>query len=114
MPGYTHVYHNQMNSFHIFQLGALCFISSMAVADPPATTPFLQNVPGQQWVKVGYLDMTDPAQQCPDSWQNVTSPRASCEKKSSAPCDSVNITITEPATKRFADPKVPCLSSGIA
>ena len=81
-----------MNSFHFFQLGALCFIS-MAVADP-ATSPFLPNVPGQQWVKVGYLDMTDPAQQCPDSWQKVTSPRASCEKKSNRIpyCDSVNIT----------------------
>ena len=79
-----------MNSFHIFQLGTLCFIS-VAVADL-ATTPFLPNVPGQQWVKVGYLDMTDPAQQCPDSWQKVTSPRASCEKKSNAPCDSINIT----------------------
>ena len=68
-----------MNSFHIFQLGALCFIS-MAVADLN-TTPFLPNVPGHQWEMLGYLDMTDPTQQCPDSWQKVTSPRASCEKK---------------------------------
>ena len=53
----------------------------------------LPNVPGQQWVKVGYLDMSDPAQQCPDSWQKVTSPAgASCEKKDSSYCDSVYIT----------------------
>ena len=41
---------------------------------------------------VGYLDMADPTQQCPDSWQTITSPRLSCGKKSSAPCDSLNIT----------------------
>eukprot|EP00731_Ephydatia_muelleri_P003815 Em0001g3815a len=41
---------------------------------------------------VGYLDMTDPKQQCPDTWQKVTSPRSSCGKKSTAPCDSLTIT----------------------
>ena len=41
---------------------------------------------------VGYLDMTDPTQQCPDSWQSITSPRSSCGKKSNAPCDSLKIT----------------------
>eukprot|EP00731_Ephydatia_muelleri_P020659 Em0013g386a len=41
---------------------------------------------------VGYMDMTDPTQQCPDSWQKITSPRSSCGKKSSATCDSLNIT----------------------
>ena len=54
----------------------------------------LPNVPGQQWVKVGYLDMSDPTQQCPDSWQTFTSPAgASCGKKDSPPvlCDSVYI-----------------------
>ena len=39
---------------------------------------------------VGYLDMTDPAQQCPNSWLKLTSPRSSCGKKSTAPCDSLN------------------------
>ena len=51
-------------------------------------------LPGQQWVKVGYLNMSDPTQQCPDSWQTFTSPaRASCGKKDSPPvlCDSVSI-----------------------
>ena len=41
---------------------------------------------------VGYLNMTDPTQQCPDSWKKITSPRPSCGKKSSARCDSLNIT----------------------
>ena len=56
-----------------------------------STSPFLPNTPGLEWKIVGYLDMTDPAQQCPDSWQTITSPRSSCGRKSSAPCDSLNI-----------------------
>ena len=40
---------------------------------------------------VGSLDMTDTTQQCPDSWKKISSPRPSCEKKSNAPCDSLNI-----------------------
>ena len=40
----------------------------------------LPNVPGQQWVKVGYLNMT------------VMSPVALCGKKAGVPCGSVNIT----------------------
>ncbi|KAL5515830.1 hypothetical protein EMCRGX_G001054 [Ephydatia muelleri] len=57
------------------------------------TSSFLQNqaTPGREWKKVGYLDMTDPTQQCPDSWQKITSPRSSCGKKSIATCDSLNI-----------------------
>ena len=58
-----------------------------------AASFILPNVPGQQWVKVGYLNMSDPTQQCPDSWQYVTSPAgASCGKKDNALCDSVSIT----------------------
>ena len=44
---------------------------------------------------VGSLDMTDPTQKCPDSWQKFTSPRSSCGKKSNGPgvpCDSLNMT----------------------
>ncbi|KAL5479131.1 hypothetical protein EMCRGX_G022614 [Ephydatia muelleri] len=43
---------------------------------------------------VGSLDMTDPTQKCPNSWQKITSPRPSCGKKYSGPvvpCDSLNI-----------------------
>ena len=44
---------------------------------------------------VGYLDMTDPTQQCPNSWQKIASPRSSCGRnnsKSGEYCDSLNIT----------------------
>ena len=47
----------------------------------------------QVWKKVGYLNMSDPTQQCPDSWQRRSSPVASCAKRDSPPvlCDSINI-----------------------
>ena len=52
-------------------------------------SPFL---PSTQWERVGSLDMTDPTQHCPDSWQKITSPRLSCGKKSSGElCDSLKI-----------------------
>ena len=67
----------------------MCLLKMAVVS---STSPFLPNTPGREWKMVGYLDMTDPTQQCPDSWQTFTSPRSSCGKKSTAPCDSVNIT----------------------
>ena len=57
-----------------------------------STSPFLANTPGREWKMVGYMDMTDPTQQCPDSWQKIASPRSSCGKKSTSPCDSFTIT----------------------
>ena len=56
------------------------------------TTSFvLPDVPRQQWIKVGYLNMSDPTQQCPGTWQMITSPLRSCGKKGNANCESVNI-----------------------
>ena len=52
----------------------------------------LPDISGHVWKKVGYLNMSDPTQQCPDSWQRISSPVKSCKKKDSVPCDSVNIT----------------------
>ena len=75
----------------LFMHFAICLLK-MAYAVVNSTSPFLQTTPGRDWIKVGCLDMTDPTQQCPDSWQTFTSPRSSCGKKSSAPCDSLNIT----------------------
>ena len=64
---------------------------SMVLGDIAASF-ILPNVPGQQWVKVGYLNMTDPTQQCPDSWQTFISPAgASCGMKDNSFCDSVKI-----------------------
>ena len=60
----------------------------------PTTPPFLSNIPGQQWEKVGYLDMSDPAQQCPATWKKFASPRASCGKGTTLLCESVNISTT--------------------
>ena len=63
----------------------------LSVAVVSSTSPFLRNTPGREWKRVGYLDMTDPTQQCPGSWQMITSPRTSCGKKSSELCDSLKI-----------------------
>ena len=76
-------------SFLLFSHFVLCLLSVAVVS---STTPFFPLTPGQEWRMVGYLDMTDPTQQCPDSWQTFTSPRSSCGKKSTAPCDSLNVT----------------------
>ena len=51
----------------------------------------LPDIPGKVWKKVGYLNMSDATQQCPNSWQTFTSPVRSCAKKDSGPCDSVLI-----------------------
>ena len=75
----------------LFMHFAICLLK-MAYAVVNSTSPFLQTTPGRDWIKVGYLNMTDPTQQCPNSWQKITSPRSSCRKKSSVPCDSLNIT----------------------
>ena len=69
---------------------SICALST--VLGDLAASFILTNVPGQQWVKVGYLNMSDPTQQCPYPWQTVSSPVASCEKRASVICDSVNIT----------------------
>ena len=78
---------------HVFlkYFAALCLLSLAVVSSIPS---FLQNrsTPGREWKMVGYLDMTDPTQQCPDSWQTFTSPRSSCGKKGTAPCGSLTIT----------------------
>ena len=75
-------------SFLLLRHFAICILSMAVVS---STSPFLPNTPGREWKMVGYLDMTDPTQQCPDSWQKIASPRSSCGKNSSAFCDSLNI-----------------------
>ena len=65
---------------------------SMMIAAVPITPPVLPNTPGHQWEKVGYLNMSDPTQQCPTSWKTIASPRPSCGKKNGMSCESVNIT----------------------
>ena len=75
---------------------AMCLLKMAVVS---STSPFLEarTTPGWEWKRVGYLNMTDPMQRCPDSWQNIASPISSCGRKSNAPCDSLN-TLTSGAT----------------
>ena len=77
--------------FSLVIQSAMCLLK-MACSVVSSTSPaFLPVTPGREWIKVGNLNMTDPKQKCPDSWQTFTSPIPSCGKKSSAPCDSLNI-----------------------
>ena len=76
-----------MKRYYYLQLAAsLMGTVCMVIAVPP----FLSDIPGKQWVSVGYLDMSDPAQQCPLSWITISS-RAKCGKKTGAYCDSLKI-----------------------
>ena len=73
--------------FLLLRYFAVCLLNMVVVN---STSSFLTNTPGQAWRMVGSLNMTDPTQHCPDSWQNFISPR-SCGKKTTAPCDSLSI-----------------------
>ena len=79
---------DKLASFYL----AVCLLSMM-FGDLTAAPFFLptSNVSGLQWAKVGYLNMSDPTQQCPSSWQTFTSPRSCGRKDNSAPCASVSI-----------------------
>ena len=41
------------------------------------------------WTRVAYLDMTDPTQQCPSEWREITSPIRTCGRRTDIGCDSV-------------------------
>ena len=42
------------------------------------------------WRRVAYLDMSDPSQQCPSVWQEITTPHRVCGRRSTGPsCDGV-------------------------
>ena len=44
-----------------------------------------------EWTRVAYLNMTDPTQQCPSEWREITSPVRTCGRRTDAytGCDSV-------------------------
>ena len=46
---------------------------------------------GSGWRRVAYLDMSDPSQQCPSAWQEITTPHRVCGTTSSG-CVGVNYT----------------------
>ena len=43
------------------------------------------------WRRVAYLNMSDPSQQCPSAWQEITTPHRTCGTTSSG-CVGVNYT----------------------
>ena len=69
---------------------AACLVDvSIVVSTAPQFQPI---IPGQQWVRVGYLNMSEPAQQCPIPWSRIDSPIASCGKKNTTQyCDSLQV-----------------------
>ena len=45
------------------------------------------------WRCVAYLNMSDPTQQCPSAWQEITTPHRVCGRRSStSSCEGVNYT----------------------
>ena len=45
------------------------------------------------WRRVAYLNMSDPSQQCPSAWREITSPHRVCGRRStSGSCDGVSYT----------------------
>ena len=45
------------------------------------------------WRRVAYLNMSDPSQQCPSVWQEITSPHRVCGRRSTTrSCEGVNYT----------------------
>ncbi len=48
------------------------------------------------WHRVAFLNMSDSSQQCPDSWQLITSPKRTCGRSTttSRSCDSVTFSTT--------------------
>ena len=49
---------------------------------------------GPGWRRIAYLNMSDPSQQCPSVWQEITTPFRVCGRRSntSASCEGLNYT----------------------
>ena len=55
-----------------------------------AITSCTGNVTAGRWTRVAYLDMTDPAHQCPREWKEIPSPVRTCGRgANTSGCDSV-------------------------
>jgi len=64
-----------------------------------ATRGLLQELPpsfycgGTGWRRVAYLNMSDPSQQCPSVWQEITTPRRVCGRRfTTSACEGLNYT----------------------
>ena len=42
------------------------------------------------WMRIAYLNMSDPSQQCPHSWREIESPIRTCRRQFNTPINSVN------------------------
>ena len=42
------------------------------------------------WTRVAYLNLTDPAEQCPSQWRQIESPVRTCGRRTDTGCDSVS------------------------
>ena len=55
-----------------------------------SVVPILQACGGSGWRHVAYLNMSDPSQQCPSVWQEITTPHRVCGRRStSASCEGL-------------------------
>ena len=58
-----------------------------------SVVPLLQNFScggSFGWRRIAYLDMSDPSQQCPSVWQEITTPQRVCRRRSSgSSCEGV-------------------------
>ena len=50
------------------------------------------NESGGKWMRIAYLNMSDPRAQCPDGWREVQSPIRTCRRQLDTPINSVNYT----------------------
>ena len=50
-----------------------------------SVVPILQACGGSGWRRVAYLNMSDPSQQCPSVWQEITTPHRVCGRRSTSP-----------------------------
>ena len=60
-----------------------------------SVVPLLQGYScgGSGWRRVAYLNMSDPSQQCPSVWREITTPHRVCGRRSSTgSCEGVNYT----------------------
>ena len=45
-----------------------------------------------KWMRIAYLNMSDPSEQCPDGWREVQSPIRTCRRQRNTNINSVNYT----------------------
>ena len=60
---------------------------------PQLSTQSSYSCGGSGWRRVAYLNMSDPSQQCPSVWQEITTPHRVCGRRSSSgDCEGLGYT----------------------